>query len=109
MAIWCHRWIFIMELYKLKTTQMLYHISRASQRSKEQQNWVSVISPKHFKADGHLKSREKKKLFTFPYLVHKAHLIVLILCIKKMRISCSCFPITHLVIVLQLQNYLEEL
>lgn len=83
MAIWCHRWIFIMELYKLKTTQMLYHISRASQRSKEQQNWVSVISPKHFKADGHLKSREKKKLFTFPYLVHKAHLIVLILCIKK--------------------------
>lgn len=71
MAIWCHRWIFIMELYKLKTTQMLYHISRASQRSKEKQNWVSVISPKHFKADGHLKSREKKSCLLFPILYIK--------------------------------------
>lgn len=83
---------------------MLYRIhSDASQRNKEKQNtekkeiWFQQLAPKYLEADGHLESvegvisllytaastAEKTMLFSVSYLIHKACLMVLILCIKK--------------------------
>lgn len=108
---------------KNKTNALSHPFQSKPEKQGKKITSVSVISPKHFKADGHLESvegvisllytaaraAEKTMLFSFSYLIHKTCLMVLILCVEKMKISCSCFSITHLVIVLQLQNYLEEL
>lgn len=90
--------------------------------TKQKRNLVSVISPKYLDADEQLEGAEgvisflytaastvENTMFSVSYLTHKMCLMLLVLCIKKMKIPSSCFSITHLVIVLQLHNYLEEL
>lgn len=91
---------------KQKTEKKVGSSNRPPNISKQMsiQSAEGVISLLHTAA-----TTAEKILFSVSYLIHKVCLMVLILCIKIKKISCSCFSITHLVIVLQLQNYLEDL
>lgn len=82
---------------KNKTNALSHPFQSKPEKQGKKITSVSVISPKHFKADGHLESvegvisllytaaraAEKTMLFSFSYLIHKTCLMVLILCVKK--------------------------
>lgn len=88
---------------KNKTNALSHPFQSKPEKQGKKITSVSVISPKHFKADGHLESvegvisllytaaraAEKTMLFSFSYLIHKTCLMVLILCVKKWKFHAA--------------------